>query len=237
MWEDWKGNSHILDYVIEEGGSETRLGRPKAFIETAWRRYTRHSKNKAQEIQAAITPLAETYQDSHPFLGAVVAGEFTDPSLEQFKSHGFSILYCPYETMLQAYASEGLDISTEETTDREVLQAKADALEKLTQSQQERIALQIRQLHSEQFTTFFDSLRISLRRRIEYILVLPLSGTPQHFDSIQSAVHFISNHDSSMPSLEFVKYELNIRYSNGDEVRGTFHDKEQAIEFLSRYSN
>ena len=77
---DSKGNTHILDYVMEEGGSEAVQGRPRAFIEIAWRRYTKHSKNKAQEIQGAITPLAETYQDSHPFLGAVLAGEFTEPS-------------------------------------------------------------------------------------------------------------------------------------------------------------
>ena len=107
IWQDWRNNCHILDYVVEEGGSETTQGRPRAFIEVAWRRYTKHSKNKAQEIQGAITPLAETYQDSHPFLGVVLAGEFTEPSLEQFESHGFSLIHCPYEAIVQAFASEG----------------------------------------------------------------------------------------------------------------------------------
>ena len=236
-WKDSKGNTHILDYVIEEGGSETIQGRPRAFIEVAWRRYTKHSKNKAQEIQGAVTPLADTYQDSHPFLGAVLAGEFTEPSLEQFQSHGFNLIYCPYETMLQAFASEGIDVSSEESSSDEELQGKVDAFEQLGQLQQERIAKKIQELHSDQFESFFGSLVGSFRRRIEYVFVLPLFGSPHRFELVQDAVLYISNHDQSAPSPEFVRFELNVRYSNGDEIRGTFHDKQTAIEFLSRNSS
>ena len=39
-WRDSYGNIHDLDYVLEENGGEGHLGRPRAFIETAWRRYT-----------------------------------------------------------------------------------------------------------------------------------------------------------------------------------------------------
>ena len=51
-WTDRYGNEHDLDFVIERGGSFEKQGRPVAFIEAAWRRYTKHSRNKAQEIQA-----------------------------------------------------------------------------------------------------------------------------------------------------------------------------------------
>ena len=34
-WTDSRGNVHDLDYVLEEGGSEEALGRPRAFIESA----------------------------------------------------------------------------------------------------------------------------------------------------------------------------------------------------------
>ncbi len=236
-WKDWKGNTHNLDYVIEEGGSETVQGRPRAFIEVAWRRYTRHSKNKAQEIQGAITPLAETYRNSQPFLGVALAGEFTEPSLDQFRSHRFNLIHCSYNTVIEAFASEGVDVSSEEDTSDAVLQRKADALERLSPCQRERIATQIRESHPQQFRSFFKSLRSSLRRSIEYVVVLSLSGTPHRFSAIQDAVHYISNHDPSTPSSSFVKYELNIRYSNEDEIRCTFHDKDKAIEFLSLYLN
>lgn len=55
-WQDAHGNTHNLDYVLEEGGSENERGRPRAFIENAWRRYTKHSRNKVQEIQGAVGP-------------------------------------------------------------------------------------------------------------------------------------------------------------------------------------
>lgn len=53
-WQDKYGNLHDLDFVIEKDGSPGKRGRPVAFIEAAWRRYTKHSRNKAQEIQGAI---------------------------------------------------------------------------------------------------------------------------------------------------------------------------------------
>src|ERR1700733_402462 len=66
-WVDLHGNAHDLDFVLERGGTDEKVGTPAAFIETAWRRYTKHSRNKAQEIQGAIEPLAETYRHSGPF--------------------------------------------------------------------------------------------------------------------------------------------------------------------------
>lgn len=39
-WTDQYGNTHDLDFVIERDGTDYQMGRPVAFIETAWRRYT-----------------------------------------------------------------------------------------------------------------------------------------------------------------------------------------------------
>src|SRR5687768_7495066 len=68
-WVDLNGNSHDLDFVLERGGSRDQVGTPVAFVETAWRRYTKHSRNKVQEIQGAIEPLAETHRNVGPFKG------------------------------------------------------------------------------------------------------------------------------------------------------------------------
>src|SRR5690349_21461376 len=69
VWVDIRGNKHKLDYVLERGGGPAHIGVPAAFIEIAWRRYTKHSKNKAQEIEAAIQPLLTKHQLSGPFFG------------------------------------------------------------------------------------------------------------------------------------------------------------------------
>src|SRR5258706_13763861 len=48
-WQDSYGNRHDLDYVLERGGTEEVLGVPVPFIELAWRRYTKYSRNKVPE--------------------------------------------------------------------------------------------------------------------------------------------------------------------------------------------
>ena len=115
-WQDQYGNTHDLDFVIERDGSDEAIGQPLAFIEVAWRRYTKHSRNKAQEIQGAILPLAEKYNWNSLFLGTVLAGVFTEGSLEQLKSHGFHVLYFPYETLVAAFEGEAIDIRFDEGT-------------------------------------------------------------------------------------------------------------------------
>lgn len=234
-WKDLKGNSHRLDYVLEEDGSETKVGIPRAFIEIAWRRYTKHSKNKAQEIQGAVTPLFETYVNSHPFLGAILAGEFTQPAQEQFRSHGFEILHCPYETIIKAFSNAGIDVSTQECTSVEKLQAKVDAVEQLTSEKKEEIRNGIRELHKTSFEKFFSSLRSSLSRKIERVSVLPLTGVASSFGSIEEAILFVSALDEQAWYQEFVRYEINIRYNNGDDIKGNFQQREDAIKFLQIY--
>lgn len=108
-WTDINGNTHKLDIVIEQGGSDLVTGDPRAFIEIAWRRYTKHSKNKAQEISAAIRPLVNRYREFSPFYGAVLAGEFTGNSLHQMTSEGFKLLYFPIEVIEAAFASSSDD--------------------------------------------------------------------------------------------------------------------------------
>src|SRR5271165_4483129 len=76
-WVDSLGNKHNLDYVFERGGTDEEIGVPVAFIESAWRSYTKHSRNKAQEIQGAVLPLLTTYAESKQFAGIVLAGVFT----------------------------------------------------------------------------------------------------------------------------------------------------------------
>src|SRR3989442_13625303 len=119
-WTDAHGNTHDLDYVLERDGSDAKIGKPVAFIETAWRRYTKHSRNKAQEIQGAIVPLAETYKNASPFIGVVLAGVFTEGALAQLRSLGFCVLHFSYESVISAFKDYRIDAAfDEETTDAE----------------------------------------------------------------------------------------------------------------------
>jgi hypothetical protein len=231
-WKDQKGNVHDLDYVLEAGGSEEVQGRPKGFIETAYRRYTKHSRNKAQEIQGAIGPLSETYKDDHPFLGAVLAGVFTEGSLTQLRSHGFSVLYFPFESIVAAFAKVNVDAAFDEDSPDAEVQAKVDACQELTRGDWDKVIRTLRRVHRKDFDQFLHELEISLTRSVKSVFVLALHGRSCDVTTIEEAIHFIEHYDESGGPTRFVRYEVNVRYTNGDEIRGTFESKTAAIRFL-----
>jgi hypothetical protein len=134
-WRDLNGNVHDLDFVLERGGTPNHVGTPAAFIETAWRRYTKHSRNKAQEIQGAIEPLTETYREAGPFKGAVLAGVFTEGALTQLRSLGFSVLHIPYKSVIAAFRSIGVDAAFDESTPDREFQRKVKEFSRLTSRQ------------------------------------------------------------------------------------------------------
>jgi len=45
-------------------------------------------------------------------------------------------------------------------------------------------------------------------------------------------IAFIRMLNESKPDAPFTRYEVGVRYSNGDEIRGQFKDKATAIAFL-----
>ena len=231
-WQDSYGNVHDLDYVLEENGSEEKQGRPRAFIEIAWRRYTKHSRNKAQEIQGAVLPLAETYSQHSPFLGAVLAGDFTESSQDQLRSHGFHIAYVTYEMIVHAFRNAGIDVSSEQGTTRAALNRKVRVYDRLTSSEREKLRNELRASCAAELAPFFDALRNSLGRRITRIVMLALSGTSVQFDNVESAIRFVDRYDESTPPTAFDHYELNVRYSNGRDVQGSFPNKQDCIDFL-----
>ncbi len=232
-WVDSKGNSHDLDYVIEAGGTEDMIGAPKAFIEIAWRRYTKHSRNKAQEIQGAIIPLMERYFDSHPFLGVVLAGVFTEGSLNQLRSLGFNVVYFPYESVIAAFAVVGIGAAFDEDTPDAHLKRKVAQYKKLKSPERERIAASLRERHRADLITFSAALRTTLARSVLSVYVLPLHGSPRMLGNVAEAIAFIEAFDESKPCKPFTRYEVGVRYSNGDEIRGQFKDKMTAVAFLA----
>ena len=232
-WIDSKGNTHDLDYVFEAGGSSDTVGSPRAFIEIAWRRYTKHSRNKAQEIQGAILPLAEKYGHFHPFLGVVLGGVFTEGSLNQLDSHGFTVLYFPYVSIIAAFASVGINAKYDEDTSDASLLRRVKQYEQLSAKKALGIATVLRDQRKTEVEVFTTALRVALMRKITTVYVLPLHGSLRTLNSVTEAIVFIESFNESKPSKSFTRYEIGVRYSNEDEIRGQFNDKATAIAFLS----
>lgn len=232
-WIDNKGNKHDLDFVLERGGTETKVGIPVAFIETAWRRYTKHSRNKAQEIQGAIIPLSETYKNSSPFIGVVLAGEFTQGALTQLSSLGFGVLYFSYDSVIKAFAKHGIDARFDEKTSEKDFKKKIENWSKL--SDKSSVAKELLRLNKKSAKLFFDSFTQSVSRFVERVIILPLHGKESNSSSVTEAIDFIKKYKEDQAQLFFSKYEVIIRYNTGDKIDAVFKNKKDAINFLEAF--
>lgn len=232
-WIDSNNNKHDLDFVLERGGTYDQVGVPVAFIESAWRRYTKHSRNKAQEIQSAILPLAAKYQNSSPFIGVVLAGVFTSGALSQLESNGFTVLYFPYETVIKAFKKFDIDASFDEQTAEVDFRRKIDSWIEL--QDKEGVAKELVKLNKKEVDKFFQSLTNSVSRFIERIILLPLHGKEAEVSSISEALKLLDHYSESQSKLPLSRYEVIIRYNTGDKIEANFKDKKDCIKFLESY--
>lgn len=232
-WSDKYGNKHDLDFVIEVDGTEEKLGQPVAFIECAWRRYTKHSKNKAQEIQGAILPIVEFYGLSAPFYGVILAGEFTRPALEQLQNNGFSIIYIPYKDIVSAFQKIGLDIEFAEGTKDFTYTNALKKISLLSPTIKEKLKEKLAEVASENINKFMNTLERTLERNIAKILIISLFGKKYTFKTAQECLlgfEKLSLDDNI--DVKFEKFEIIIDYSNGDSIRANFKNKTDLHNFL-----
>lgn len=232
-WTDGKRNKHDLDFVLERNGTENKIGVPVAFIESAWRRYTKHSRNKAQEIQGAIVPLIEKYKNSSPFVGVVLAGVFTEGSLTQLKSLGFGVLYFSYDTVIKAFGKFGINAMFDERTSEVDFRNKIDSWYNL--KDKNGVAVELLELNKHSVEEFFTLLTQSVSRFIERVIIIPLHGQESVSVSITEAINFLQEYSEDKPKLPLAKYEIIIRYNTGDRIEASFKDKKDTIKFLETY--
>jgi hypothetical protein len=235
-WVDADDNKHDLDFVLERGGSPTKRGKPAAFIESAWRSYTKHSRNKAQEIQSAIEPLAATYEHLHPFKGVILAGVFTEGALTQLRSRGFKILFFPQETFIAACrAITGIDAYFGEKTPDEEIEEKIQMWERLSEDQKKSVGKAWVTANTNKVQSFIKDLTESITRSIKSISVLPLYGRSFSLDTLEEAIEFVKNYSEMGGEQDLIRYEVRIVFTDGTVIDGKFPYREKAIEFLSAY--
>lgn len=231
-WNDINGSKHDLDYVIERNGTDKEIGEPIAFIELAWRRYTKHSKNKVQEIAGAVLPIAEKYHEFAPFKGAILSGVFTESSLKQLEHQGFHVLYIPFDNVVASFKKFDIDIFFDENTSNKDLSKIVTALKKckkLDEIRQDFIAS-----NKAIIDKFNNALELSIKRQINYVFVLPLHGKEMRFQGISQAINFLSNYDSLPEDATIERYIVGIAFNDGSQINCTFMDKQLAVDFLQR---
>ncbi len=243
-WQDGYGNKHDLDYVLERGGTDAALGTPVAFIESAWRRYTKHSKNKVQEIEAAVMPIALTFSRHQPFCGAALAGEFTRSALQQLESKGFGVLHIPYASILAAFAELGIDASSEDGTEGTTeaqFRKKISDWRRLSQTAAvEKLLAHWNARHAADITRFIERLESSLNRRVISVRITVLRGHAVECNDIPEAIGYLIEEERTSrlrdDSEQREAFEVQIRFNTEARIEATFAERAEAISFLRTFA-
>lgn len=236
-WEDDLGNQHDLDFVIERGGTDGEIGIPAAFIETAWRRYTKHSKNKAQELEAAVLPVAAKWSHVKPFAGVLLAGEFTGRSVEQLRSNGFVVQHIPYPTVVDVYASFDIDVSSQEGTAEVDLQPKVDRLQALSDDERHSIGDRLRGAAKAEIEAFIEDLSVAILRRIDSVSILPLHGSETVVSTVKAAIKSLAGYVPPQAPGALIRFEVVVRYDNGDRIVADFANAADVVGFLESFDS
>lgn len=235
-WTDDLGNSHDLDFVLERGGSSRKPGNPAAFIEAAWRRYTKHSKAKAQEIQGAVLPVLAKWNNVKPTPAAVVAGQWSAPSLQQMRSSGFVVLHLHFPTTAKVFRDAGIDIEgLGEGTPDDFWQEQCDAYINKTDAEKRELATSLRTAHADEFRDFVTELERRVVRSIDYVVVTPLHGNGRQYASVQDAIQAVRSYSCGVEAAPFLRFEIRIAYTNGDVIQATFGTSVDAVDFLDTF--
>ncbi|MFD7767616.1 hypothetical protein [Streptomyces sp. NPDC059787] len=235
-WTDDLGNSHDLDFVLERGGGSRKAGNPAAFIEAAWRRYTKHSKAKAQEIQGAVLPVLAKWNNVKPTPAAVVAGQWSAPSLQQMRSSGFVVLHLHFPTTTKVFRDADIDIEgLGEGTPDDFWQEQCDAYTNKTYAEKRGLATALRTAHADEFRDFVTELERRVVRSIDYVIVTPLHGNGKQYVSVQDAIQAVRSYSCGVEAVPFLRFEIRIAYTNGDVIQATFGTSADAVDFLNTF--
>lgn len=238
-WFDKNHNHHDLDIVLEKNGTDEKIGIPIAFIEMAWRRYTKHSKNKAQEIADSVTSIVEANKEVAPFYSTVLAGKFTQNSITQLKSKGFKVLYIPYEKVCEAfYKAVSIDIRFDEQTSEVELKKIFNRLNSLNGKQIELVREKLIELCDTEFKDFISKLKDTVQRKTTSIYIMTTFETKKEFSNSYDAIKFVDNLNVNNEKVDakFYKIKVEVIFNNGDKVTGEFSSKENSINFIKNYN-
>ena len=149
------------------------------------------------------------------------------------RSSGFEVGLFPYSSIVEAFASIGVNVAFDEGTPDADFKRTIRKIEALTS--QQRASLKQHLIHSNQklLDRFFKELQATLDRKVARVIVIPLHGNQSEFTSIQEAVSFLRGYNEVAPQNGvFREYEVIVRYSNGDKIEAVFKDKQQTLGFL-----
>ena len=189
-------------------------------------------------------PVALTFSRHQPFLGAVLAGEFTRNALQQLESKGFAVLHVPYESILAAFRELGIDASSEDGvggTTEDQFREKITKWESLPQPQATgRLLTKLHALHQREVAEFNQRLEASIMRRVNSVRLTVLRGHSVECPDVESAIAYLIEEERNYRMREDGEqreaFEVQVRFNTGAKIEATFPKRAEAIAFLRSFA-
>jgi hypothetical protein len=224
-WKDENNNTVDYDFVLELDGTLTQIGAPVAFIESCWRRGSRHSKDKARDDSGKLLPMRSSYPTAR-FLGLVVAGDFTEPARDLVISSQIDLFYVPKDKIINAFLTNGLTIDYPDDSEEVDKQLIAMAFESAyTEKLAKNVSNTLKRLIGKAaVTSYVDRVRASLSALPQEIrIILRNESSPIVFKSVSEATTFLKN-PVFKQGVGKESYIYQITYSDGTEFERTASD-------------
>lgn len=218
IWRDDDGNSVDYDFVMELGGTESQLGAPVAFLESFWRRGSRHSKDKARDDSGKLLPMRLVHPTAR-FLGIIAGGDFTAPARELIRSRNIDLFFVPKEKIIEAFRAVGLEIDYPDRSTEEFKNQLATRFElNMKGSDKEKAAKELCSMIGQvAVTRYADRVSAALGALPQEVRIGAMrSSKLQVFESVVDATTFLDAPDFDF-SEPIESYLYEITYSDGSE--------------------
>ena len=139
--------------------------------------------------------------------------------------------------MVQAFKTAGIDARYDESTPDKDHEAKMRKWKTVSIKKQAGVWQKLMELNKQSLDEFMLQLEHAVLRKINSVRIVPLHGSAKDCVSVTDAIALVEAYDETAPTGPLVKYEVVIRYDNGDKIEGQFHDRATTIEFLMAYKS
>jgi hypothetical protein len=218
LWRDVDGNDVDYDFVLELNGSPEKNGAPVGFIETFWRRGSRHSKDKARDDSGKLLPMRNTYPTAR-FLGILALGDFTAPAREYVSSRAINLFYVPKEKAIQAFRKVGLEIDyVDDLSEPEKLRMVQKFEVGFSKKERTAVGQALREIvGASAFKSYQDNISAALSALPQQISIGQSShANPIVFSSVREATKFLQKPEFRA-EIGAVTYRYQVEYSDGTD--------------------
>ena len=110
-----------------------------------------------------------------------------------------------------------------------------EALERLPQGRRKAVWQAILDAEPAQIREFVARLERVITRQIRSVSIMPLHGLTVEKHSVSEAIAYLEGYPERETARPLVRYELAIRYDNGDRIECSFQDRDSALDFLRSF--